>query len=105
MNFPAPIFDPVAQVLIQLSDYPDVRLQRWDGAIGVRAATSAETTAYDAAVLDAQAQTRVVDKLIQAILIYLVQRLNELRTQPITAFTALTAQNVKDGIVAIYKTL
>jgi hypothetical protein len=31
--------------------------------------------------------------------------LNELRTQPSTSFPALTAQAVRDGIVAIYKGL
>lgn len=61
--------------------------------------------AYLALAPDREAKLRVDDKMIKAVTIYLMQRINELRTQPTTIFPALTAQEVRDGIIAIYKTL
>jgi|SRR5438128_2256530 len=97
--------DATTEVQIVVPDFPDPRLQRWDGSQGLRAATAQELAAYDATKVDTEAQGQVDDKVLRAVLAYLVQRLNELRTQPTTAFSPLTAQAVKDGIVAIYKTL
>ena len=98
-------FDPVTEVVVQVSSPPNLRTQRWDGATGLRSATPQEVADYDAALVDAEAQVRIDDKLLKAMLAYLVQRLNELRTQPSTALPPLTAQDVKAGIVAIYKSL
>src|SRR5437899_10108728 len=98
-------FDATAEVQIVVPDFPDPRLQRWDGAQGVRTATAQELAAFDAAKVDSEAQGQVDEKLLRAVLGYLVQRLNELRTQPTTAFPALTPQSVRDGIVTIHKTL
>ena len=39
-------FDPASHVEIQVNDIPDKRSDRWDGAIGIRTATTAELVAY-----------------------------------------------------------
>jgi hypothetical protein len=97
--------DPATEVVVEANAPPDFHTQRWNGATGLRAATAQELTEFDAAKADSEAQGRVDDKLMKAILIYLVQRLNELRTQPIAVLSALTPQTVRDGIVTIYKNL
>jgi hypothetical protein len=47
---------------------------------------------------DAEAQRRV--DAVEALAVYLMERLNELRTQPTEAFPALTETDVRAGIVA-----
>lgn len=53
----------------------------------------------------AEAAQRVDDKFTLATLIYVMKRINEVRTQPAQAFPALTAQDVRAGIAAEYRNL
>src|SRR2546430_184515 len=81
------------------------RLERADptSPTSKRVATAAEIAAYDAAQLDATAQEDIsVAKAVKAVLIYLAQRMNEVRTQPTTAFPALTQADVVNGVTTIY---
>jgi hypothetical protein len=98
-------FNAGTEVLFAYPHGPDARGQRWDGASSLRDATAQESLDYDDLVKTREAGTRVDDKVLKAVLTYLVQRLNELRTQPTTSFPALTAQTVRDAIVTIYKGL
>jgi hypothetical protein len=98
-------FNAVTEILFAYSGVPDARGQRWNGATDLRDATAQESLDYDDLVKTREAGTRVDDKLMKAIVLYLVQRLNELRTQPTTSFAALTQQTVRDAIVTIYKGL
>src|SRR5437867_2916333 len=83
--------------------YLDGAIENWPAVLGAFPSDATiqqaitDYQAYLALASDREAQVRVDDKLIKAIVIYLMQRLNELRTQPTQAFSALTAQTVRDG--------
>jgi hypothetical protein len=94
--------DEATHIQITLATYPDLRTDRWDGATGVRPATGAELAAFDDAQKTAQADL-TPNKLLLAAVTYLTARINELRTQPTTAFPALTASDVKNGIITAFK--
>ncbi len=57
IQWTAPPFDPVTQVLVELPAYPS-ETERWDGAIGIRPATPEEIAAATAAARDVEA-TRI----------------------------------------------
>lgn len=93
-----PTIDPVVEVLVLFSDSnpnPDVRLERWDGDKGKRPATAPEIAAYDATVLDAQADSDLNLKAFRA----LAQATFELKT------TAFTQPQFVARIRQIYKNL
>lgn len=64
-----------------------------------------------AAAVPDTAQTNIAgqvfdsNKLLLAVTTYMIQRLNELRTQPAQSFPALTANQVRTAVIAIYKAL
>lgn len=92
-----PTFDPTTHGVVRLPEgvSPNVRLERWDGDKGKRAATPAEIAAYDTDRVDAEADASLNTKAMRA----LAQATFELKT------TAWTAQQFKDRIRAIFKSL
>ncbi len=42
--------DPITHIQLILPEYPDLRTQRWDGAVGVRDATAQELSDFDGVV-------------------------------------------------------
>jgi hypothetical protein len=86
--------DPATEVLIVLSQYPDRKLERWNGADGVRLATAQELADTEAEDLDKEA-SRDVDgtKILRAFVIWIAGKLG---IAPATA---------RDEIIAIYKGL
>lgn len=42
-----PDYDSQTQALVELPDFPDRRLDRWDGSTGIRSATAQEISDYD----------------------------------------------------------
>jgi hypothetical protein len=93
------------QIVLDRETFPNRRTERWDGAAGIRPATPAEIATFDDQQETTQAQADVDQRVLRAVITYLVQRLNELRTQPATTFPALTAADVRAGIIAVYKAL
>lgn len=80
-NTPSIPWDPATEVQIQWPTMPDVRAERWDGAQGMRPATTAELAAYDAAKTQAQT-TQQFDgqKMLKAVAIYYCQQLVPTKT-------------------------
>ena len=103
-NLPFP-FDAATQAIVEVEDYQDPRLKKVvAGAVVDK--TAQEIADQDAAALDVEASNGFdQSKVLRATVTYLIQRLNELRTQPAQTFPALTAAQVRTAIIAIYKTL
>lgn len=98
-------FDPATEAIVEVETYQDPLVKKVAAGIVVDK-TTLEIEAQAAATLDLEASGSFdQNKLLRAVVIYMVQRLNELRTQPAQAFTALTAVQVRAGIITIYKTL
>ena len=73
-----PPHDDATEVVIDLPDYPDARTERWDGATGVRAATTQEMADYDDAKNDVDAQSnldKAINKALRDILLNLEARM------------------------------
>ena len=71
-------FDPVTHVEIDVVDKPDVRLDRWDGATGIRAATQQETDDLDDAKIDAKSEAKLnspLNKTLRDLFLDIEQRL------------------------------
>ncbi len=85
--------DSATHIQLTLADYPDRRAERWDGAAGVRPVTQAELDAFDAALLDQQAQSDIDDKKIKAVVAWVADRFGIPRSQ------------ARDEIIEIYKAL
>lgn len=104
MHLPLP-FDPATEAIVEVEDYQDPLMKKVVSGVVVEK-TAQELADQEAAALDAEA-TGGFDqsKVLRATVTYLVQRLNELRTQPAATFTALTAEQVRTDIIAIYKSL
>lgn len=97
--------NPATHIQLQLDEYPDKRLHRWDGAVGIRDATAQELADEDAAILDAEATTNVngltrKDRLIFEVLFDHESRIRVLASQP-----AITKNQFKNALIALYKTL
>jgi len=72
------LHDPVTHVQITLLDYPDLRTERWDGAVGVRAATAQELIDFDDAARDKQVTADMdmaINKTLRDLLLDIEQRL------------------------------
>lgn len=70
--------NPVTHIQLTLSDYPDRRTERWDGAIDVRAATAQELADYDDAKNEALASVALamaINKALRDLLLDIEQRL------------------------------
>lgn len=88
-GFYDPQFDPATQVLVDFPDtdpHPNPRTERWDGALGKRAATAVEIASFDAAQLTIRIDSEVT-KAITAMGAALLKRI--LGTNP-------SAQQVRD---------
>lgn len=86
--------DPASHVQLDLSDYPDRRTERWDGAIGVRVATAQEISDFDDVEADTKAASDFDEtKALKALVIWLAGKLG------------VTPAQARTEIVAIYKSL
>ena len=104
MYLPLP-FDAATEAVLEVTEYQDPLLKKVSGGVVVDK-TAQELADQDAAALDTEATNGFdQNKLMRATVTYLVLRLNELRTQPAQSFTALTAVQVRAGIIAAYKAL
>lgn len=98
-------YDAATEAEALTTRFPDPRLERADGLGGFRQATPQEVAEFDDARRSAEAGVHVDDKVIKAVLIYVVQKLNEVRTNPTQVLAALTATEVRQGVIEIHKTL
>lgn len=86
--------DTATHVQLTLASYPDRRVHRWDGAAGVRAATSQELADYDAAEADEAAAAGIDGmKALKALVIWLAPLVGK------------TPAEARDEIIAIHKSL
>ncbi len=70
--------DTGTHIQLLLPEYPDRRTERWDGAVGVRAATAGELTDFDDAVQDKKAVAALdmaINMAIRDLLLDIEQRL------------------------------
>ncbi len=70
--------DTATHIQLTLANYPDRRDERWDGAVGVRAATAQELIDYDNANRDVRATTNLdtaINKTLRDLLLDIEQRL------------------------------
>ena len=70
--------DVATHIQLTLSDYPDRRTERWDGATGVRVATVQELADFDDAAQDRQAAANLdmaLNKALRDLLLDIEQRL------------------------------
>ena len=86
--------DPVTHVQIELPENPNPRMERWDGAAGIRDATTQEQTDFDAAKVDTEA-IRDIDgmKALKALVFW------------VAPLVGKTPSEARSEIIAIYKTL
>ncbi|WP_447983776.1 hypothetical protein [Nitrospira sp. Nam74] len=103
-NLPFP-FDADTEGLVEVDEYQDRLLKKVVAGVVVDK-TAQEIADQSAAALDTEATSRFDEnKLLRATVTYLIQRLNEVRTQPAQTFPALTATQVRTAVIGIYKTL
>ncbi len=73
-----PVYDSGTHILLTLSDYPNRRTDRWDGFLGVRAATAQELADHDEAHLESSATANIstpLNKTLRDLLLDIEQRL------------------------------
>ena len=104
-GFYAVTHDPATEGVVSLGErHPDPRTERFDPVTKTRPATAPEIAAYDAEQLDAQAVASVdTEKALKAIVVYMRTQLNVLRVA--AGMSALTAAEVRAGIIQAYKAL
>ena len=89
--------------LATLPRHPDLRTERYDGAGGIRAATTQEVSDYDAAQLDAQATSQFETlKAEKATLLVVRAYCNALKAG---TYTTKSLAELKDDFVTAYKAL
>ena len=70
-------YDPATQGVVVLARHPKPRIDRYDGAGGIRAATAGEVSAYDLEQLQTATAREFDDrKDLKAALIWIAQKLN-----------------------------
>ena len=70
-------FNPISQGLVKLIRHPDPRLERYDGAGGIRPATAQEISDYDAARVQEQSLSQFDnEKLTKALALWTAGKLN-----------------------------
>ena len=70
--------DTGTHIEIEVDTEPDVRLDRWDGATGIRVATAQELADHDDALLESRAASNLdaaINKAIRDLLLDIEQRL------------------------------
>jgi hypothetical protein len=87
-------FDPVTQGVLLVDRHPKPRLERYNGAGGIRPATAQEIADYDAAALIARTAERFdSEQLVKALAIWTAQKLS------------VPLATAKQEILAIYRQL
>ncbi len=77
-NYDDVAHDTATHIQLTLSDYPFPRTERWDGAVGIRAATPQELADYDDADRDTRAAADLdaaINKSLRDLLLDIEQRL------------------------------
>lgn len=104
-----PSYDSATEGLAELGEaHPDPRLERHDAASPTRRrpAMAAEIAAYDEKVLDSRARDAFDrNKGLKALALVLLDELNTLRTHPAIGLPARTAAQLRDAVIARYKSL
>lgn len=73
----APTYNANQEGIVRLTRHPRPRIERYDGAGGIRPATAQEIADYDAAQVDGQALGRFNgEKLVKAVAIWTAGKLN-----------------------------
>lgn len=91
---PCEVVPGVGQGMVALTRHPKPRIERYDGAGGIRPATEQEITDYDAAQVTEQALSRFDgEKLVKALAIWTAGKLN------------VPLATAKAEVLTIYRTL
>lgn len=86
--------DTGTHIQLTLADYPDRRTQRWDGAMGVRAATGQEIADFDDAASTTAANTDIDTlRALKAVVIW------------VAPLVGKTPAQARAEIIDLYKTL
>ncbi len=96
--------DTATHIQLTLSDYPDRRSERWNGAAGTRAATAQELADFD----DAGAETRAMAEIdglkgLKALAVETLIEINALRTN--AGLPTLAAADWRQRLIDRYKSL
>lgn len=93
-NFGDVDFDSASQISLRLPEYPDPRMERWDGAKGLRPATAQDLADQDDSESDAVARREIDNtKALKAVVLWMAGKLN------------VTPAQARTEILAIYKSL
>lgn len=96
-------YDPSTQGVVKLPRNPNVRMERYDGAAGIRPASAQEISNYDASRLATTAGDRADDLALRGLAAYMVQELNVIRAALPVPLAPVTVQMAKTFIMNFIK--